>query len=219
MDAVVQRLELLPPGDAPPVGRTKPWGTTHAVLTAGGIVTDPFIVINADDFYGAQAYQALATAMYAPSGDWYLAGFPLADTLSPSGPVNRAVCRVNAGLLLGLDEVKGLAADGEGAIHGAGGLSVPSDATVSMNMWGFTPAAFDAFADGFADFLSHGDRLNGEYYLPDAVARAIARGQQVHVVPAPAAWCGVTYASDAPAVRAHLAALVARGDYPSPLWP
>ena len=223
--AVAQRLEDLPPGTALPSGRVRPWGTAHAIRAVRASVDGPFIVVNGDDFYGAHPYQALLDARrreIKATAAWHLAGFRIRDTLSPSGPVNRAVCHLDAdGTLSGLDEVRGIHADADGVLRGGAPLQriIPDDAVVSMNMWGLTAEIFDVIEQGFVEFLSRADLSRDEYYLPEAVALAITHGRKVQVLPAASQWCGVTFPEDAPAVRSHLFDLAVRGAYPSPLWP
>src|SRR4030095_10129178 len=126
--------------------------------------------------------------------EWHLAGFRLRDTLSPSGAVNRAVCQVDAaGYLTSLEEVRGIV------------TPVDGDAIVSMNMWGLTPEIFPVIEEGFTRFMQRADLTRDEYYLPEALAEAMSRGQRVRVLPAGSHWCGVTYPGDAPAVRGQLA--------------
>ncbi len=224
LTAVAQRLDDVPPGTALPNGRTRPWGTAHAIRSVREVVTGPFIVVNGDDFYGAQPYRALVEARRNDEGRdpaWHLAGFALRDTLSPSGPVNRAVCRIaDDGRLLELDEVRGIHEE-DGILRGGapGQRIIPGDAVVSMNMWGLTPEIFDVIEEAFSAFLTSADLARDEYYLPEAIAEAIGRGRHVQVLPADSAWCGVTFPEDAATVREHLAALAARGEYPAPLWP
>jgi hypothetical protein len=225
VSAVAQRLDDLPSGIHLPTGRTRPWGTAHAIRSVREVVTGPFMVVNSDDFYGAQPYQALVDASQADDGKvptWHLAGFALRDTISPSGPVNRAVCRIAAdGQLMELDEVRGIHEEGDGVLRGGAPLQrvIAGDAVVSMNMWGLTAEIFDVIESAFREFLTSADLAGDEYFLPEAIAVAIAQGWRVKVLPAESQWCGVTFPEDAAQVRTHLAMLAARGDYPSPLWP
>jgi len=208
LTAASQRLDDLPAGWSPPAGRTRPWGTSQAIWATRHMVDSPFIVVNGDDFYGAAPYHALVEARRHEPTEWHLAGFRLRDTLSPSGPVNRAICAVDAnGFLTALEEVRGIVTPLDG------------DAVVSMNMWGLTPDVFAIIEDGFTRFLRDADLARDEYYLPEAIAEAMARGRKVRVLPAGSRWCGVTFPGDAPAVREQLAALAARNEYPAPLWP
>jgi len=210
----IQRLDEAPVD--PPSGRVKPWGTAHAVLTAAALVDGPCIMVNADDFYGRQGYEVLARALEQPLDAvprWHLAAWPLGDTLSPSGTVNRALCDVDGdGWLRGLEEATGLARD-----------SIPADwleRPVSMNMWGFTPAIFDACSRALDRFFRSADLMRDECLLPDVVRDAIASGgARVRVHQVRSTWCGVTHPADVPATRDTLAALHAAGDYPAGLWP
>ena len=223
--AVPQRLDDLPAGTGLSAGRARPWGTAHAIRAARLAVDGPFIVVNGDDFYGAQPYLALVNARRADRGapaTWHLAGFGIRETLSPSGPVNRAVCHIGAdGTLTSLDEVRGIQDGGDGVPRGGAHSQhvIPGDAVVSMNMWGLTPEIFDVIEQVFEEFLARADLARDECYLPEAIAVAIAQGRRVQVLKAASQWCGVTFPEDAPRVRAHLTALAARGDYPAPLWP
>ena len=205
--AATQRLEDLPEGWRPPGGRTRPWGTAQAVWATRTIVDGPFLVVNGDDFYGAASYGALAGERQRDDTEWHLAGFRLRDTLSPSGPVNRAVCQVDAsGYLTGLEEVRGIVGSAVG------------DAIVSMNMWSLTSDIFPVIEEGLKAFLRRADLVRDEYYLPEAIAEAMEAGRKIRVLRAGGDWCGVTFPDDAPAVRRHLAALAASGHYPAPLW-
>jgi hypothetical protein len=244
---VHQRFNL-PPGHAIPPGRTKPWGTAHAVLAAADVVGAPFAVINADDFYGWDAYAAIAAFLRAPQPDgpptYALAGFRLARTTSDAGPVNRAVCHVTGdGWLRSVSEVLHIAADGadgfRGEEHGRT-LRLRGDEPVSMNMWAFTPALFDPLRAGFEDFLrgeaptgaegapaeaasagrqSSGDPMKREYLIPTAVQELIARGEaKVRVIPTESPWTGMTHPEDRPVVEARLREMVSNGEYPKQLW-
>jgi hypothetical protein len=210
----LQRLDEAPV-EAPP-GRRKPWGTAHAVLTAAALVDGPAVMVNADDFYGREGYEVLARALERPGTSaevWHLAAWPLDATLSPSGPVNRALCEVDElGWLLGLEEATALSRD-----------TTPPDRLarpVSMNMWGFTPRIFDACSHALARFFHTADLARDECLLPDVVRDAIAAGEarvEVHAVRS--TWCGVTHPGDVPATREALAALHRAGHYPDRLWP
>lgn len=198
--------------------RPKPWGTAHAVLAAAHAVGTPFAVVNADDVYGRAPFTALASflraARAAAPPEYALVGFPLRDTLTEAGAVNRAVCATDAlGMVTRIVERSGLtraAAAAEGIL----------DAPVSMNLWGFTPEIFGQLAAGFTSFTrAHGADVNAEFLLPTAVQTLIDGGAaRVRLLPAPGSWCGVTYPADAPRVSAELAARVARGEYPRDLW-
>ena len=210
----IQRLDDAPV-DVPP-GRVKPWGTAHAVMTAAALVDGPCVLVNADDFYGRQGYEVLAHALREPSGatvTWHLAAWPLGETLSPSGTVNRALCEVDEqGWLRGLEEARGLSRE----TLSSEWLERP----ISMNMWGFTPRIFDACSRALARFFHTADLATDECLLPDVVRDAITGGEaRVRVHRVQSTWCGVTYPADVPATRATLAGLHRAGAYPARLWP
>jgi hypothetical protein len=223
-----------PPGFAVPEGRTKPWGTAHAVLAAADAIAAPFAVLNADDFYGRQAYAAAADFLRDPRPDavptYALAGFRLDHTLSPAGGVNRAVCRVSPdGWLEAVSEVLHIAPDAAGALrgeeHGAARV-LRGDEPVSMNLWAFTPAVFpqlragfEAFLRGGADGPSRADPAKREYLIPTIVQSLITRGEaRVRVLPTDGRWTGMTHPEDRPLVEARIGEMVARGEYPERLW-
>ena len=217
-----QTLDALPAGYAVPTGRVKPWGTAHAVLCALSAgsgraprVRGPFATVNADDFYGADAYEQMAGFLGGASDEQALVGYRLDHTLSDHGTVSRGVCQVADGRLLAVTEHTALRAADGGAVDEAGQFFAGST-PVSMNFWGFQPGAAAAFADLFPPFLSRADAATAEYYLPDVGGSFVPK---VRVLPTTAQWLGVTYADDLPELRVHLAGLVAQGVYPETLWP
>ncbi|MBC8010443.1 MAG: NTP transferase domain-containing protein [Burkholderiales bacterium] len=234
VDYVFQALDALPEGHALPAGRVKPWGTGHAVWCAREALTGPFAVVNADDFYGAGSFASLASFLrensaasgsadapaeaLAKEGEFAMVGFRLANTLSEHGAVSRGVCAVDAdGVLTGIEEHTGILAAEVGV--GTGCKYIP-DTIVSMNCWGF-PAGFLPQLDArWRAFLAvHGASDKTEFYLPFAVNDLLRAGAaRVHVLPTDDQWFGVTYREDKPRVQAAIAALVASGAYPSPLW-
>jgi UTP-glucose-1-phosphate uridylyltransferase len=214
-----QAPELLPAGCAVPPERQKPWGTGHAVWCARAALDEAFAVINADDFYGADAFRRLAAFLggqprSAPR--FAMAGFRLADTLSEHGTVARGVCVAAGGQLRSIVERTALGPDQVGP-----GREFSGDEIVSMNCWGFTPALFPLLENRLRDFLAgHGRELAAEFYLPAAVSSLIQAGQaQVDVLLAAGTWFGVTYRDDRPRVAGAIAELVARGVYPPRLFP
>ena len=204
-------------------GRTKPWGTGQAVLVTREVVRRPFAVINADDFYGASAYSALA-AHFAASPDLALVGYPLNQTLSEHGTVSRGLCATDAaGRLQRITEVTRIAKTAHGAKYTEedGLVHLLSGAeTVSMNFWGFTPAVFPPLEKLFAAFRpKHAGDPKAEFYLPTAVSALIEqRAAEVSLLQSQDAWFGLTYQEDVAAAQATMRALVAAGKYPSPLW-
>jgi len=215
LDYAHQRLDALPPGFTVPAGRVKPWGTGQAVLAALPLVDGPFVTVNADDFYGADAYSQAAAFLGDKGQDHLLVGYRLVNTLSANGTVSRGVCKVgHDGRLLGIREVLSLALS-DGLVVDEAGEVFDDDTLVSLNFWGFRAGAAQAFRDGFADFLERPDTARAEFFLPDVAAGLIPH---VSVLPTAATWMGMTYADDLPGLKAHLARLVRQGVYPTRLW-
>ncbi len=222
---VFQELDALPPGHAVPADRKKPWGTGHAILCCREAVNEPFGVINADDFYGRDAFAKLGRLLARRAvrdTDFLLIGYRLSNTLSDHGAVSRGVCRVDeGGRLAGVTERAQIARTSEGIVaEDAGGrATLPAETVVSMNMWGFTPALFDSLDRSFRAFLDqHGREAKSEFYIPAVVDELVQHGlAEVEVAATDAVWLGMTYPEDRDAVRAGVQALVAKGEYPSPL--
>jgi hypothetical protein len=208
-----QELDALPGGRVSPPGRTKPWGTAHAVLCAAGIVREPFAVINADDYYGPSGFLSIAGFLSRPYHRAYaMIGYRLDQTLSEHGSVSRGVCRVNdEGLLLSIEERTAIARDAEGHIIAEGNppLVLTGEELISMNFWGFAPDLFEGLERLFEEFLDEkATDSKAECYLPAAVGRLIQdREATVTVLSSSDAWIGLTYPEDRPAVVAALAAL------------
>jgi hypothetical protein len=219
-----QELNKLPPGFSVPAGRTKPWGTTHAILMADGVIKEPFAAINADDFYGQQAYRLLAQHLTSGSADYSMVGFILRNTLSEFGSVARGVSRVDENnFLTSIVEMMKLERDGNGAKNTeADGtiLKLTGDEAVSMNFWGFTPALFPQLRGKFTEFLKKsGQEQKSECYIPATVGELVTGGQaKVKVLRTNDSWFGVTYREDRPRVVESIQALIRRGDYPAKLW-
>lgn len=223
-----QELDLLPAGFKPPAGRAKPWGTGHAVLAARPAVRGPFAVINADDFYGAAGYAALArhfaAAPQAARPACALVGYPLRQTLSEHGTVSRGLCSTDAaGRLQRITEITKIEKTARGARY-ADGHGVAHDLTggemVSMNFWGFTPAVLPQLEELFVDFLQRsGADPKAEFYLPTALSTLNERGlAEIALLRSEDAWFGITYREDLPSAQAAVRTLVAAGRYPAPLW-
>ncbi|MBC2593348.1 NTP transferase domain-containing protein [Ruficoccus amylovorans] len=212
-----QELGDLPAGYIVPEGRTKPWGTAHAIRAARAVVNDPFIAINADDYYGADAYARilahLRTLDPAEAGELCMVGYPLKNTLSPHGSVNRGVCRLDGPFLQTVEEHTDIRQEDDGNVRGnnlAGErVEIPLDAPVSMNFWGFTPALFAVLEEHFCEFLqAHGGELKSECYIPTVVDDLIRAGRaRCTVLPTSGEWFGVTYPADKPRVQERLLAL------------
>jgi len=219
VDFVFQSLDVLPAGCALPAVREKPLGTGHATWCARDVVREPFAVINADDFYGADSFRALSTflAKSAPN-EAAMVGFRLQNTLSEAGTVSRGICETDtAGRLLRVTEATGIAANDVGA-----GKKYEPNTTVSMNCWGFSPAIFASLEQELRGFVLHALPANpakAEFYLPAAVSELIGRGRLLAtVLPTESSWFGVTYREDKPAVAASIRTLVHAGLYPENLW-
>ena len=218
---VFQEIDDLPPGFTVPAGRTKPWGTTQAVLAAAEVIHEPFAVINADDFYGQESFQSLSRHLQTESSGYAMIGFILRNTLSEFGSVARGISAVDEnGYLASVVEVTGIERD-SGEIKAAGGIPLSGDEIVSMNMWGFTPRVFDQLRAYFESFLEANSLdQRAECYLPNAVNRLIHSGEsRVRVLPTSEAWFGVTYREDRPRVVESIGRLVSSGVYPKRLWP
>lgn len=226
---VYQGLADLPAGFTLPATRTKPWGTGHAVLAAREEIREPFCVINADDFYGREAFAAMAAFLQTPVPPnvplpLAMCGYELRRTLSEHGKVARGLCTTTAGgLLRGVEELTDIYRTGSGAENRPpdGPVRPLTGAeTVSMNMWGFQPEVFAGFTAGLTDFLT--TRLldeKAEFYIPLAVDRLLQSGDATcAVLPTAAQWFGVTYQEDKPRVQESLRGIVASGAYPAPLW-
>jgi hypothetical protein len=229
VDYVFQQLDLLPPGFSVPEGRQKPWGTTHAVWCAASAVHEPFAAINADDFYGADAYRQLAGFLtkVRDTGrphEFAMVGFRLGNTLSEHGTVARGVCAVSEdGMLREIVERTAIEKTATGAqmtLPDGTPLAFTGDEPVSMNFWGFTPAVFPLVEEVLLGFLKkEGRELKSESYIPMAVAEMIQQGQaKVRVLPTSSSWFGVTYREDKPIVMDSIRKLTDAGTYPQPLW-
>jgi UTP-glucose-1-phosphate uridylyltransferase len=224
VDYVFQELDHLPPGFTVPDGRTKPWGTAHAILAARNAIHEPFAVINADDFYGAEGYRALAGHLGAGTPDYAMVGFVLRNTLSDSGAVARGVCQVGGdGLLKNVVELTRIEPDGAEVrnIDAAGRVTaLTGNEVVSMNMWGFTPRIFAQFQERFRTFLElNGARTGTEFFLPSTVNDLVLAGQaRVKVLCTGDSWFGVTYREDHARVVESIRRLIRDGAYPERLW-
>ena len=221
-----QSLEALPPGFVPPAGREKPWGTAHAVWCARNAISGPFAAVNADDFYGADAYMKVAAFLsekFPPPARYCMVGYQLSQTLSEHGSVARGICRLDGdGFLDGIEEVTGLERDGDGARAKRMDGTVrtfPATRTVSMNCWGFRTSILDELDRALVAFLkTHAANKTLECYLPSVVTELISKGAaRVHVLPTTDQWFGVTYREDAPRVIHAVASLTTSGAYPNPL--
>ena len=225
VEYVFQQLNDLPEGFSVPEGRTKPWGTGHALLAARHAVHEPFAVINADDFYGNSAYQLLSKhfSLDRSSNEFCMVGYVLKNTLTENGTVSRGICKVGEdGFLQDVVERTAIRPNGDCAVFEENGVEseLSLDAIASMNCWGFTPDIFDGILNGFCDFLQNLDSnpMKCEFYLPFAVKQLMVDGKcSVKVYSSEDAWYGVTYHEDKEYVKASLLSLRQDGRYPERL--
>ena len=208
-----------------PVERTKPWGTAHAVLCAKDAVKEPFAVINADDFYGKdafeKAYKFLTTERNESTHS--IIGYDLSKTLSENGTVSRGVCQVDAhGNLVSIAERTKIYRDGSTIVYEENGekIEVPDNSSVSMNFWCFDPSIFGFIESLFTDFLQkQAIDFKAEFFIPIIGDAFISQGKgNIKVIPTSAQWFGVTYKEDAPGVKQSLNNLVDAGEYPQKIW-
>ena len=228
VEVVFQELSKLPEGYTPNKERTKPWGTGHAVLMAKEVIREPFGVINADDYYGAESFSVLADflrSVEGQKGKYAMVGFRIENTLSENGGVSRGICEVSSdGFLTGVTERHEIQRRADGTIvyvdtDGSEHV-VPEGTNVSMNMWGFAPDYFDYSQEEFIKFLdAHGDELKSEFYIPTVVNNLINSGEAtLAVMETPSKWFGVTFAADHDATVAQFKDLVDKGVYPPKLF-
>jgi len=220
---VCQELDDLPDGfnaAALAAERKKPWGTGQAVLTCRSVVSCPFVVINADDYYGKHAFSAIHEFLIrhgTEHGHYCMAGFVLKNTLSDFGTVTRGICRAEGGYLTDIVETRNIRKTAEGAE--ADGVSLDIYSPVSMNMWGFTPDFLEGMEADFCHFLRNADLSKEEFLLPEVVNNRMKQGcARVCCLETGDPWFGVTYQEDRPIVQQRLGALIADGVYPQNLW-
>ena len=224
---VYQELENLPEGLSVPEGRVKPWGTNHAVMMAAGAIHEPFAVINADDFYGAEAYRVIGDYLSQLGGSrnrYCMVAYDLNRTLSENGTVSRGVCTVDAkGNLASMVERTQIErmADGRIVFHDGGAdEELAEDTPVSMNLFGFTPDYFTYSKEYFGTWYAQNrENLKSEFYIPTMVNKLIGDGTaELRVLRSTAQWHGVTYKEDKPALMAAIEKMIAEGKYPRDLW-
>ena len=227
-----QELADLPEGYTVPEGRTKPWGTAHAALAARKVVDGPFAIINADDYYGVDAFKTIYDYLVAnPDNpecyEYVMVGYLLKNTVTENGSVARGVCTTNAeGYLDNVVErtkiIKGEEMPRFTEDDGETWTDLPGDTIVSMNMWGFTRSYLDEAEARFPAFLEETAKTNplkGEYFLPSVVSQLLTDGKaRVRVLSSTDKWYGVTYKEDKPVVVSALAAMRKDGTYPENLW-
>ena len=225
-DYVFQSYDLKPFGIDKTIERAKPWGTAHAVLSARSQVHEPFCVINADDFYGYDAFQKMANFLTTEVADdkFSIIGYQVDKTLSDYGTVSRGVCEVDEkGDMVAINErLKVYFAKDGSVVYEENGqeIPLPSNTPVSMNFWGFTPAVFKLTEPLFKAFVeAHESDPKAEFFIPLIGDELIKSGEaSFKVIPTSAKWFGVTYKEDKPIVQKSISDLVASGAYPEKLW-
>lgn len=224
VDYVLQENDYIPEGFALHPERNKPWGTGHAVLMAQHKITGPFAVINADDYYGTDAFVALSGFLsFTVEKHYAMVAYKIENTLSEFGTVSRGVCSADSdGMLVGITErTKIYRNNGQIVFEDdSGTCEIQPNTVVSMNCWGFTPDFFDHLASEFSVFLrTNADPLKGEFYLPSVVNKMIYEGKtKVRILTSAAEWFGITYHNDKPLAVKRLEQLHLAGVYPEPLW-
>ncbi len=225
VEYVFQDLTDLPEGFSVPEGREKPWGTAHAIRSARNVVTTPFAAINADDFYGKEAYETVVKFLTGDvaSDNYAMVGYRMDNTLSENGTVSRGLCVTDCDQnLVDIEELTKISLEADGIFYYRDDQKNPlkGNETVSMNFWGFHPSLFNYLEEGFVEFLDEkGTELKSEFFIPMYVDELIkADKAKVKVLTSDAAWFGVTYQEDKPVVIDRVKQLISEGKYPSNLW-
>jgi UTP-glucose-1-phosphate uridylyltransferase len=225
VDYAYQSLDKIPEGFTLNPAREKPWGTAHAVWMADGLVNEPMAVINADDFYGKEAYQAMADFLVSSEdeSEYAMIGYHVNKTLSDYGSVSRGVCMTNEqGYLTGVVERTKIIRDADGIFfyEPEGRFPLDENTPVSMNFWGLKPNVFQYLKEGFSKFLREkGNEPKSEYFIPILINDNILSGKiATRVLECDANWFGVTYIEDKPLAQKEIQKLIETGEYPENLW-
>lgn len=227
VEVVFQSTDALPEGFTCPADRSKPWGTNHAVLMGKDVIKEPFAVINADDFYGRDAFRVIAEELQRPrdkKGDYCMVGFRVGNTMTENGSVARGVCETKDGLLTSVVERTAISYDKDHNIvftdENGVEQTLQPNTPVSMNLWGFTPDYFDYSEREFKKFLEKDiNTPKAEFFIPLCIDILINSGEAtVKVLDTESKWFGVTYAADRPGVVAKFAELHRDGTYPEKLF-
>lgn len=225
---IFQELEMVPAGISFSPERVKPWGTAHAVWVARDYIREPFVVINADDFYGAGSYQTIADYLMqdgiVSSSDYGMVGYQVRHTLSDFGSVTRGVCEAtDDDFMKAVVERTEIDKEGQKIYYNdeiEGKVLLSGDELVSMNFWGFTPTVFDHFEKAFTNFIrENSGKPKTELYIPKVINDLVAEDlASVRILPSRDQWFGVTYREDKPVAVEHISKLVGQGVYPDNLW-
>lgn len=228
VEVVFQSTQNLPEGFTCPAGRTKPWGTNHALLMGRNVIKEPFAIINSDDYYGRNSFEVMAQELSnLPEGskhNYSMLGFKVGNTMSESGSVSRGVCETAEGYLTGIVERTSIAYDENHNIffddEQGHSVQLAPDTPVSMNFWGFTPDYFDYSEQAFVEFLkAHINEPKSEFFIPTVVNRLISEKKaRVKVLKTDSKWFGVTYSADRQGVVDKFAALHDSGFYPDSMF-
>jgi NDP-sugar pyrophosphorylase family protein len=226
VEYVFQELDMLPKGFTLPEGREKPWGTAHAILVAKDVINEPFCALNADDFYGFNAYKAMAKFLTESKDpmEYAMVGYKLNETLSEFGSVSRGICQEdkNSNLIKIVETLKIVKRGNEiiSVENDGSETSLTGNEIASMNNWGFKPSVFEQLEKRFTQFLkTEIDKPKSEMYIPSVVFDLIDEKEAiVKVLEADSPWFGVTYKEDKPFVIEKIKALIAKGEYPEKLW-
>lgn len=228
VEVVFQSTQDLPEGFTCPAGRTKPWGTNHALLMGRNVIKEPFAIINSDDYYGRNSFEVMAQELSnLPEGskhNYSMLGFKVGNTMSESGSVSRGVCETADGYLTGIVERTSIAYDENHNIffddEQGHSVQLAPDTPVSMNFWGFTPDYFDYSEQAFVEFLKgHINEPKSEFFIPTVVNRLISEKKaRVKVLKTDSKWFGVTYSADRQGVVDKFAALHNSGFYPDSMF-
>ncbi|WP_246019931.1 nucleotidyltransferase family protein [Muriicola soli] len=222
LDVVAQEVKDLPDGVSYTGERTKPWGTAHAVWSARKVIDGPFSVINADDYYGKQAFKNAAKFVAGDSDPnaFGLVAYTLKDTLSPYGSVSRGVCKQDGNSLVSVEERTQIEEGEKGISDADSDTKFSGEELVSMNFWVCKPIIFDQIEEDIRSFFKEEENLEkGEVYLPFVIQAMLQQGKtKVEVIPSESMWFGVTYANDKETAMAQLKTMTSEGQYRSPLW-
>ena len=222
---VFQELQMLPEGYALPADRVKPWGTAHAIMVSEKAINTPFAAINADDYYGYDAFREMHNFLSAAGNEsnYCMIGYKLANTLSEHGTVSRGVCNIDKNdFLISVSELTKIQRENSRIVYYENGepLPLPEDSTVSMNIWGFTETVFSHIRERFSSFLDTGIHdPKSEYYIPTLVDQLIKEKEaRVKVLRCNASWFGITYREDKDAAKKSILKKIENGEYPEKLW-
>ena len=220
VEIVYQDLNDLPKSFRCPNERSKPWGTGHAILAARNAISEPFVAINGDDFYGKESFEVICNYYSSVKSGFAMAAFQLDKTLSENGSVSRGICEQNSNELVTVVETHDIKKNSAGIIECDRDISLLGSELVSMNMWGFTPILFDHLEKMFNDFLTGNiSDIKSEFLIPSVINDLIEKNiEKVKVLKTQSTWFGVTYVEDKAFVESQIKELIQSGEYPVSLF-